>query len=173
MENQFDVDRSCVSTTGVSAGALWTDQLAHRRSEYLSSFMSLSGGVGGFAIQPWSPPARAIPGMVLWGGPDDNCAGLFSFELLSKELEGDLAQGGNFFLECIHNCGHSEPPFTTGTTSKYEGLWQFVFDHPYWLTPGKSVYDAEGVPTSLPQWCAIGAGNAVPRTGTCIDGSKC
>jgi hypothetical protein len=158
---------------GVSAGALWTDQLAHRRSEYLSSFMSLSGGVDTLAIKPWGTPARAIPGIVLWGGPTDNCIGLFSFEALSKQLEKDLTSGGNFFLECIHNCGHSEPPFTSGTSSKYEGLWQFVFDHPYWLTPGHSVYETDGIPDTLPGWCAIGAGNAVPLTGTCVDDSAC
>jgi hypothetical protein len=158
---------------GVSAGALWTDQLAWRRSDYLSSFLSLSGGVDTFAIKPWGAPARPIPGIVLWGGPTDNCIGLFSFEALSKQLENDLTASGNFFLECIHNCGHSEPPFENGTSSKYEGLWQFVFDHPYWTTPGQSLYDTEGVPATLPPWCGIGANSSTPKTGTCIDDSAC
>jgi hypothetical protein len=173
IDAQYDVNRSCVSSVGVSAGALWTDQLAHRRSDYLSSFMSLSGGVDTLAIKPWGTPVRDIPGIVLWGGPTDNCIGLFSFETLSKQLEKDLTAGGNFFLECVHNCGHSEPPFSSGVSSKYQGLWQFVFDHPYWLTPGHSVYETEGIPSSLPAWCAIGAGNAVPLTGTCENDSAC
>jgi len=173
VDSAYTVNRSCVASTGVSAGALWTDQLAHRRSEYLASFMSLSGGVGGLAIKPWGTPKRKIPGMVLWGGPTDNCIGLFSFEALSKELETKLTQGGHFFLECIHNCGHSEPPFTTGVTSKYEGLWNFVLDHPYWLSPGVSVYQTTGIPSTFPEWCGIGQGSSKPREGACIDGSKC
>jgi len=170
---QLPVNRSCVASTGVSAGALWTDQLAHRRSEYLSSFMSLSGGVGNFVIKPWATPKRAVPGMVLWGGPTDNCAGLFSFEALSKTLESDLTKSGNFFLECIHNCGHSEPPFPAGKTSNYEALWEFVFDHPYWLTKGQSPYITKGIPSAFPEWCGIGKNSATPRVGACIDGSKC
>ncbi len=45
VSSQFDVNASCVSTVGVSAGALFTDQLIGARSEYFSSFLSLSGGV--------------------------------------------------------------------------------------------------------------------------------
>jgi len=173
VDSQLPVNRSCVASVGVSAGALWTDQLAHRRSEYLSSFMSLSGGVGGLMIKPWQKPARAVPGMVLWGGPTDNCASVFSFQTLSKQLEKDLTDSGSFFLECVHNCGHSEPPFASGVSSKYQGLWDFVLDHPYWLPAGQSPYQTLGIPSSVPEWCGIGAGSAQPRTGACIDGSKC
>jgi len=170
----YDIDNSCISSAGVSAGALWTPQLASARGDYLSSFISLSGGVGG-VIKPWGKPDHKMPGIVLWGGPTDNCAGLLSFESQSKNLETALEADNHFFIECVHNCGHSEPPFEgPAGFSKYKGLWDFVFDHPYWLAPGESPYNASGLSTTaLPEWCGIGAGSATPRVGECIDGSQC
>jgi hypothetical protein len=169
---QFATNKNCVSSAGVSAGALWTDQLAGLRGDYLSSFISLSGGTGGLAIKPWIPPAHKLPGIVLWGGPTDNCANLLSFEQLSHDLEDHLTQDGHFFVECVHNCGHSQPPID-GATSTLEGIWDFVFDHPFWLGKGQSPYLTNGLPSNLPTWCGIGKGGAVPRTGECATGSQC
>jgi poly(3-hydroxybutyrate) depolymerase len=67
-EAQFNVNQNCVSTIGVSAGALFNDQLAQKRSNRLASFVSLSGGVGDTIIQPWGASWRPLPGIVLWGG---------------------------------------------------------------------------------------------------------
>jgi len=170
---QYGADTSCVSSIGVSAGALWTDQLAHRRSTRLASFVSLSGGTGG-VIKPWETAERRLPGLVLWGGDMDTCQGLLSFETLSNDLETHLTADGHFFLECIHNCGHSEPPFEGPMGySTYKGMWDFVLDHPYWVSPGASIYSDEGLSPDLPEWCAIGQGNAEERTGECINPSQC
>lgn len=173
---QFAVNRNCVSSAGVSAGALWTDQLIGVRSEYLSSFLSLSGGTGGMAEKPWKAPTHKIPGVVLWGGPTDYC-GLspllaLNFEEDSGTLENNLRANGEFFIECVHNCGHSEPPVDPAEgMSRYGGLWQFVFDHPYWLPAGTSPYDASGViPETYPPWCGIGKASTVARTGMCSGG---
>jgi predicted esterase len=173
VSQSYNVDNNCVSSAGVSAGALWTPQLASARGEYISSFISLSGGTGG-VIKPWGNPQHKMPALVLWGGPDDNCAGLLSFEQASGNLEDALVAGGHFFLECIHNCGHSQPPFEgpPGFT-KFKGMWDFFLDHPYWLGPGESPYNATGVPDALPDWCGIGKGSATPKTGECIDASEC
>jgi hypothetical protein len=54
--------------------------------------------------------------------------------------------------------------------TKYAGMWQFAFDHPFWLPAGQSPYTSKSLPTGMPDWCAIGAGNAVPRTGPCSGG---
>jgi poly(3-hydroxybutyrate) depolymerase len=62
---QYHVDSNCVASTGVSAGALWTSQLVGVRGEWISSFMSLSGGTGGLAIKPWKEPTHKMPGFVL------------------------------------------------------------------------------------------------------------
>jgi predicted esterase len=167
---QYNVNNNCVSSAGVSAGALFTSQLMTGRSQYLSSAISLSGGVGGF-IKPLGAPVRKVPMMVLWGGDKDWCI-VVDFNTGSKTLENELEKRGHFFLECVHNCGHGEPPFPTPTgLSKYGAMWQFVFDHPYWLPAGDSPYKRTGVPADLPPWCAIGKGKATPRTGMCAPSS--
>lgn len=170
----YTVDENCVSSAGVSAGALWTAQLAGVRGDNISSMIVLSGGTGGIAIKQWKHPEHKMPAIVLWGGPTDNCQGLLSFEALSADLEDNLTADGHFFLECVHNCGHSEPPFEgPAGFSKYKALWDFAFDHPYWLNPGESPYNATGIPDGMPEWCGIGKGSATPRTGECIDPSQC
>ena len=168
---QYNVNASCVSSVGVSAGALFTDQLVGVRSEYLSSFISLSGGVAYDTpvalLRPWTRPTHHIPAIVLWGGADDVCL-FISFQPASQALEAALAQDCDFMVECVHNCGHSEPPFTAAQgMSTYGALWSFVTSHPYWLPTGTSPYTTNGLPAGMPSWCAIGAGNAVPRTGAC------
>ncbi len=164
---QFRVNENCVSSVGVSAGALFTDQLAAARGKWLASAESLSGGVGGF-VRPWGHPSHKLPMLVLWGGPTDACYNVINFQTESRALEDALASDGDFFVECIHNCGHGEPPFDAPMgLSRYAGLWDFVFDHPYWLKAGESPYRAGGLPAALPSWCGIGKGSAVPRTGAC------
>lgn len=166
VNEQFNVDKDCVSSVGVSAGALFTDQLAGGRGDHLSSILSLSGGTGGL-IKPWVPPAHKMPAMVLWGGSNDFCIAI-NFQDTSHDLEMHLVDGGHFVLECIHNCNHSTPPFPTppGMTA-FAPLWDFFLDHPYWLAPGESPYNQSGVPDSMPPWCSVGVGNAVPPPEQC------
>src|SRR5262249_2003978 len=139
VEDQFNANENCVASAGVSAGALWTDQLAGHRDQYLSSFISLSGGTGGNA-QPSGAPTPMMLGFGLWGGPTDQCFNLLNFQQASLDLESHLVAENHFFIECIHDCGHQEPPMPPGANSKYEALWQFALDHPYWFGPGQSPY---------------------------------
>lgn len=174
---QVSIDTSCVSTVGVSAGALFTAQLAQARSQQLASFVSLSGGVSATVIKPWSGAARKLPGVVLWGGDGPptmdgsrdllGCFGVgMDFVVASNALESGLTAGGHFFVECKHNCGHVEPPLTPPQgESKYAGMWEFAMDHPFWLPAGQSPYQTEGLPPTLPAWCGIGASSAAPRAG--------
>lgn len=174
VSRQFNFNKECVASAGVSAGGIWTPQVAIHRSDHLSSIITLSGGTGAGFVKPWVPVPHKLPALVLWGGPTDNCAGLASFEAASKDLENGLTAGGHFFIECLHSCGHSQPPFTAPAgKSKYAGLWDFVFDHPYWLKPGESPYKATGLPAALPTWCGIGTGSAGPFTEMCTSGSQC
>ena len=173
VSQEFDINSNCVSSAGVSAGALWTSQLVGVRGDWLSSFMSLSGGTGGLAIKPWKEPDHKLPGFVLWGGPTDVCGGLLNFTDISHDLETHLAAGNHFFVECVHNCGHSVPPFEPPPgESKFKSLWQFSLDHPFWLDPGESPYQ-NGLPADLPAWCGVGMGGATPRTGMCTDTNQC
>ena len=169
---QFAVDKDCVSSVGVSAGALFTSQLAGHRGDTLASFMSLSGGVGGAVVKGWSAPAHKLPALVLWGGDGDFCIAV-DFKQTSQNLEKKLVEGGHFVTECIHNCNHSTPPFEVpeGMTD-FAPLWDFLLDHPYWLAPGESPYNELGLPPSMPSWCAVGVGEAVPPAGVC-DKNEC
>jgi predicted esterase len=164
---QYKVNKECISSVGVSAGALWTDQLVQRRSNVLASAISLSGGTGGLTIRPWTTPPRHVPMTVLWGGMSDVCI-VINFQDASHDLETHLVQDGAFFVECVHNCKHGEPPLEPPPgVSKYSSIWQFAFDHPFWLPEGTSPYQKIGLPQQYPTWCAIGKGNAVERTGMC------
>lgn len=172
---QMDVDLRCVSSVGVSAGALWTDQLAWARSQYLSSVLSLSGGVGNIT-HAWGDEPHKLPALVVWGGDGDRfsitAAFAADFQVLSRGFEDHLTAGGNFVTECVHNCGHGVPPLAGPPGSNpiegmVEGLVQFAVDHPYWLGPGESPWKANGLPPGMPDFCAIGVGHAVPRTGDC------
>ena len=113
-----------------------------------------------------------MPALVLWGGPEDKCI-VIDFQEASKDLEEQLVAGGHFVLECIHNCNHSTPPFDVpeGMTD-FAPLWDFLLDHPYWLKPGESPYNVNGLPPSMPSWCAVGVGNATPPPGVC-DKNEC
>lgn len=170
---QYPVNEQCVSSAGVSAGALWTAQLAQRRSRHLSSILSLSGGVGtGSILQPvreWGGAEHAMPALVLWGGPTDFCG--VDFNSASMALEDGLTSGGHFVVECVHNCAHSQPPVPRQMDRSVFGpLWRFALDHPYWLPDGASPWTASGLPGGTPSWCAIGAGAATMRSGECESG---
>jgi predicted esterase len=176
VEQQLHVNQSCVSSVGVSAGALFTDQLAQARSNRLASFISLSGGVNDTIIKPWTGATHKLPGIVLWGGDGPpnmdgvkdilGCLGIgMDFSVASRDLETGLVSNGDFFVECRHNCGHVEPPLDTPPgESKYAAMWEFAMNHPFWLAPGQSPY-LNALPSSMPQWCAVGAGNSIPRSG--------
>ncbi len=177
VQAEFTTNRSCVSSVGVSAGALFNGQLAQARSNMLASFVSLSGGTSASWIKGWDGAARKLPAVVLWGGDgspemDGNkdilgCFGVgMDFSVASRSLEQGLGEDGHFFVECRHNCGHVEPPLTPPAgQSKYSGMWEFALDHPFWLPAGHSPYLTDGLPEGMPSWCAIGAGNSVPRSG--------
>lgn len=177
VQQQFAVNNQCVSSVGVSAGALFNAQLAQARSNRLASFISLSGGVGATWIKNWNGAARKLPAVVLWGGDgapamDGNkdilgCAGIgMDFSVASTSLEDELAADGHFFVECKHNCGHVEPPLEPPAgQSKYAGMWEFALNHPFWLPAGTSPYQTHGLPAAMPSWCGIGGGGATPRTG--------
>jgi predicted esterase len=174
---QYAINASCVSSVGVSAGALFNAQLAQARSNRLASFVSLSGGTSASWIKPWNGAARKLPAVVLWGGdgpPEQDgvkdilgCAGIgMDFSVASKSLEQGLIEDGHFLIECKHNCGHVEPPLTPPNgVSKYAGMWEFALDHPFWLPAGQSPYQTNGMPAAMPAWCGIGADSAVPRSG--------
>ncbi|HVV83761.1 MAG TPA: hypothetical protein VHE35_11885 [Kofleriaceae bacterium] len=173
ISQQYAIDASCVSTFGVSAGALWSAQLVQRRSTRLASALILSGGVGPatgiqqLEVKGWSPTVHKLPVLVAWGGMTDQCGA--NFQNASHNLEMGLEAGGHAIIECVHNCGHAEPPIDD--PMGLQVLYQVALDHPFWLDPGETPYAVRGLPMGMPAWCALGAGNATPRTGDCPGGT--
>jgi predicted esterase len=167
----YVINESCISSAGVSAGGLWTSQLLQVRANRLASAIVLSGGVGpaldiagGFTdVMGFTPGPRPVPSLVLWGGPTDTC--LVDFESASINLRDELADNGNFILECVHNCGHAAPPVDPATGLSV--LYRFALDHPYWLYAGESPWLTAGVPAGTPEWCGLGPHSSTPRTGEC------
>ena len=173
VHESFPVNDQCVVSAGVSAGALWTSQLAVHRSQYLSSMISLSGGTGGGTIRPWRTAEHRLPSLVLCGGPSDICI-VVNFQDLSNDLSANLDRDGHFLVECVHNCGHAVPPVESSEgMSIFAPFWEFGFNHPYWLRDGDSPYLETGLPGHFPSWCSIGRGTASPRAGSCSDSSGC
>jgi predicted esterase len=161
------VNKECVSSMGVSAGALWTAQLAGVRSQRLASMVSLSGGVGG-VVRPWSAATHRLPALVLWGGADDLYPAnipIVNFQNASKGLIGALAKDSHYVMECTHNCGHAVPPFDVPAAPglMFDPVWRFVLDHPYWLAASKSPYAGKALPPAYPSWCGQGPGSATAR----------
>lgn len=162
------IQEHCVSSVGVSAGALFTAQLASARADRLASFVSISGGVGDPA-KSFAPAARKIPGLVLWGGPTDKFPNetltIIDFEDASNALANALVSGGHPIVECVHNCGHDVPPFDAPPAGmpKADLVFRFVLDHPYWSAAGKSPYAGGALPPSYPSWCGVGHGAVAPR----------
>lgn len=162
----YPIAQSCVTSVGVSAGALWTAQLVSARSEHLASAVSLSGGTGGLVVKPWMGAAHRLPMLVLWGGPTDFCVAV-DFQQTSQDLEAGLTEDGHAIVECIHNCAHSAPPFDPpeGMT-EFAPMWKFFLDHPYWIDEGVTPWST-GVPEGTPLWCDVGMGTAEIRVGEC------
>jgi predicted esterase len=166
------IKRHCVATLGVSAGALFSAQLTSARADRLSSFVSVSGGIGD-PVRDFAPAARPVPSFLIWGGPTDRFPNptfaIFDFEKGTNKLAGKLLTGGHALLECVHNCGHDVPPFDAPAPGApmADALYRFILDNPYWAAAGKSLYTGAALPPAYPAWCALGHGAAVPRVGEC------
>ena len=172
VEQQLHINQSCVSTIGVSAGALFTDQLVAGAREHARVVRVAVGRRRRHDHQAVGRHGHAqAAGVVLWGGDgppamDGNkdilgCFGIgMDFSVASRDMETGLVADGHFIVECRHNCGHVEPPLDTPPgESKFAGDVG-VRDGPSVLAaPGQSPYSQTGLPPSMPAWCAIGAGN--------------
>lgn len=147
---QYDVDLDRVYTMGMSAGGLWTSYLLQRRAEHLAAAAPISGGIGDVTednpIMEYTPPARALPVLLTWGGSSD-MYGPYSFHNGSLELSAELRAIGSWVGECQHDGGHTIPDGAT------EYVWRFLSDHRW--TDTTPPY-AQGLPAgAFPSWCTV------------------
>ena len=137
---QWGVDLDRVYATGMSAGGLWTRYLTMHAAEWLAATAPMSGGIEGY-----TSPADAIPAMLTWGGPRDLYSS-YSFEEASERLSAGLQADESFVVECVHDGGHTLPPWGFGPA------WAFLEAHPKGVAPSPW---AGGLPDEVADHCRL------------------
>ncbi len=140
--DKMGIDIRHIHSVGFSAGALNTTQMSYRRSGYLASVVTFSGGKLGNA--PDQDPSNKLAAMILDGGPNDMV--VVNFKDLSEAWRDDLKMRGHFAFICNHGKGHSVPADARAP------MWQFMSDHPFGVAPEPY---AAGLPTSFPSYCML------------------
>jgi len=139
---QFDVDLDRIHATGMSAGGLWSSYLTVHEADWLASTAPLSGGSDSYS---YTTPASPIPVLLTWGGSSD-LYGTYSFEDASLYLSEALREDGHFVVECVHDDGHSLPPWGISY------VWEFFEVHPRGVDPEPW---SGGLPSGYPSGCRI------------------
>lgn len=135
------VDLRRIHSIGMSAGGLQTAQMSYRRSGYLASVVTYSGGrLGDPPLQEENNP---FPAMIVHGGPGD--VAVVSFQELSESYRDDLRARGHFAFICDHGGGHVIAPDIRVPAG------QFFAAHPFGTVP--SPYE-DGLPDGFPAYCA-------------------
>ncbi len=137
------VDTSRIHTLGMSAGGLHTAQMSFRRSNYIASAVTYSGGIS-FGKPPDKELSNKFAAMIFHGGPDDVV--VISFQQASNTYKTQLTNSGRFAFICNHGNGHNIPMAATGS------VWQFFQDHPWGTTPFP--YES-GLPAGFPAYCEL------------------
>lgn len=140
---QFGVDARRIHSLGFSAGGLHTAQMSIRRSSYLASVVTYSGGLIFGSMPAFEDPDNNFAAMIFHGGAGDVV--VVGFEQASKDYSAYLADNDDFSFLCDHGGGHSIP-------DAQESVMQFFSDHPYGTDP--SPY-AGGLPGDFPPYCAL------------------
>lgn len=141
---QTAVDVSRIHTIGMSAGGLQSAQMSWRRSGYIASAVTYSGGFIGSA-PPDQDPSNPLAAMIFHGGESDVV--LISFQQASENYLTALQQAGRFGFICNHGMGHSIPQGDAQSS-----VWTFFRDHPWGTKP--SPYEG-GLPSGFPDYCAL------------------
>ena len=139
--DRHDIDQDRVWVTGHSMGALFISYLVQHRAGYIAAFAPLSGGLN----SAYTTPARPLPGILVWGGPTDNCCGGFDFAERTLMLSNALRNDGSFIVHCSGDFGHQLPPMP-------DLVWPFLRDH----VRGQPSPYRDGLPAGVfPAWCQI------------------
>lgn len=136
------VDVSRIHSMGMSAGGLNTTQMSYRRSGYIASVATYSGGR--MNSIPTQDPSNKFASMIFHGGSSDVV--VISFQTASQNYYNDLKSKSQFATICNHNNGHSIP------LDARAAVWQFFQAHPFGTVP--SPY-AGGLPSSMPSYCTL------------------
>jgi len=134
------INVSRIHSMGMSAGGLNTTQMSYRRSGYIASVATYSGGK--VSTIPTQDPTNKFAAMIFHGGASDQV--VINFQTASQTYSSDLKSKSQFAMLCNHGNGHTIP------TDARAAVWQFLQAHPFGTVP--SPY-AGGLPSSMPAYC--------------------
>ncbi len=134
------IDVRRIHSMGMSAGGLNTTHMSYRRSGYIASVATYSGGRT--STIPTQDPTNKFAAMIFHGGPSDQV--VINFQTVSQNYYNDLKSKSQFAMLCNHGRGHTIP------TDARAAVWQFLQAHPFGTVP--SPY-AGGLPSTMPSYC--------------------
>lgn len=141
---KIGIDTARIHSMGFSAGGLHTAQMSFRRSGYIASVATYSGGIRVFTSLPPNPyPANKFAAMIFHGGATDVM--IIQFQQASECYRDVLVDEGHFAILCDHGMGHVIPTGARGS------VWRFFQDHRYGFNP--SIYQST-LPTDFPEYCS-------------------
>ncbi|MCA9607624.1 MAG: hypothetical protein KC619_18580, partial [Myxococcales bacterium] len=143
LQEQHGVDARRIHVAGMSAGGLQTTQMSFRRSGYIASAASYSGGLIVESV-PDQDPDNPFSAMIFHGGASDQV--VVEFQQTSELYFDVLAARGSFAFLCDHGMGHTVPQ--AGLPS----VWTFLSDHPFGTYP--SPYEG-GLPSGFYDVCGL------------------
>ncbi len=134
------IDPSRIHALGMSAGGLQTSQVSMRRSSYIASVVTYSGGILNPEIVS-DAPERPFPALIYHGGPEDIV--VISFQQASERYRSHIESLGGYSVICDHGGAHTIPDARVYS-------WQFLLDHPFDIAP----YPYQGaLPGWIPEYC--------------------
>jgi hypothetical protein len=135
----FDARR--IHSVGFGVGGIAAAQMAYRRSSYVASVVSYSGGL--LDSKPsLEEPLNTFPALVVAGGTTD--VKDFDYDKSSIIFVNHLRNASHYALECDHFKGHNIPSEMRSAALK------FLSDHPFRLTPEPYL---DAVPSEFPDYC--------------------
>lgn len=142
--SQLGIDLRHIHSLGMSAGGLQTAQMGYRRSDYLASVVTYSGGISAASKPTMQDPSNHLSALIFHGGAGDIV--VIAFDLASEAYWEDLSALGSFAVICNHEGGHRIP------TEARASVWAFLQAHPYKQAPSPYV---NGLPEGFPSYCAL------------------
>lgn len=140
--DKVGVDLRRIHSIGMSAGGLNTTQMSWRRSGYLASVVTYSGGE--LSKPTVQDPDNHFAAMIFHGGPSDTV--IIDFQPISEKYQQTLTADGSFAFVCDHGDGHTIP------TDAAASVHQFFTDHPFGTDPEPY---AGGLPAGFPDYCVL------------------
>lgn len=139
------IDPGRIHALGFSAGGLMAGTMYYRRSNYMASIVSYSGGTSPYPGNSTHQDAsNKLPIMMFHGGANDTV--VLNFRDQSVDLAAKAKAAGAFAIICDHGGGHRVP--AAGPAA----AWAFFKAHPYNVQPEPW---ATALPSGIPSYCKL------------------